>query len=43
MMFFDGSVMKQGIRVNLVFVSPLGVCMRYVLVNRLQIASELEI
>ena len=29
MMYFDGSLMKKGISVGLVFVSPLGVCMRY--------------
>ncbi|CAN6221324.1 unnamed protein product [Urochloa humidicola] len=28
-MYFDGSVMKEGARVGLVFVSPLGVRMRY--------------
>ena len=28
-MYFDGSLMKKGISVGLVFVSPLGVCMRY--------------
>ena len=30
MMYFDGSLMKKGIGVGLVFVSPLGVHMRYV-------------
>ena len=29
MMYFDGSQMKKGTRVGLVFVSPLRVCMRY--------------
>ena len=29
MMYFDGSLMKKGIGAGLVFVSPLGVCMRY--------------
>ena len=29
MMYFDGSLMKKGARVRLVFVSPLGVRMRY--------------
>ena len=29
-MYFDGSLMKKGIGVGLVFVSPLGVHMRYV-------------
>ena len=29
MMYFDGSLMKKGTSVGLVFVSPLGVCMRY--------------
>ena len=29
MMYFDGSVMKKGARVRLVFISPLRVCMRY--------------
>ena len=29
MMYFDGLLMKKGDRVGLVFVSPLGVCMRY--------------
>ena len=28
-MYFDGSLMKKGIGVGLVFVWPLGVCMRY--------------
>ena len=28
-MYFDGSLLKKGISVRLVFVSPLGVCMRY--------------
>ena len=29
MMYFDGSLMKKGVGVGLVFISPLGVCMRY--------------
>ena len=29
MMYFDGSLMKKGAGARLVFVSPLGVCMRY--------------
>ena len=29
MMYFDGSLMKKGADMGLVFVSPLGVCMRY--------------
>ena len=29
MMYFDGSLMKKGAGAGLVFVSPLGVCMRY--------------
>ena len=29
MMYFDGSLMKKGIDTGLVFISPLGVCMRY--------------
>ena len=29
-MYFDGSLMKKGVGVELVFVSPLGVRMRYV-------------
>ena len=29
MMYFDGSLMKKGTSIGLVFVSPLGVCMRY--------------
>ena len=29
MMYFDGSLMKKGTGEGLVFVSPLGVCMRY--------------
>jgi hypothetical protein len=29
MMYFDGSLMKKGTDVGLVFVSLLGVCMRY--------------
>ena len=29
MMYFDGSLMKKGASVGLVFVSPLGVRMRY--------------
>ena len=29
MMYFDGSLMKKGASVGLVFVSPLEVCMRY--------------
>ena len=28
-MYFDGSLMKKGTSAGLVFVSPLGVCMRY--------------
>ena len=28
-MYFDGSLMKKGAGVGLVFVSPLGVCMSY--------------
>ena len=28
-MYFDGSLMKKGASTGLVFVSPLGVCMRY--------------
>ena len=28
-MYFDGSLMKKGAGVGLVFISPLGVCMRY--------------
>ena len=28
-MYFDGSLMKKGASAGLVFVSPLGVCMRY--------------
>ena len=28
-MYFDGSLIKKGAGVRLVFVSPLGVCMRY--------------
>ena len=28
-MYFDGSLMKRGIGVGLVFVSPLGICMKY--------------
>ena len=28
-MYFDGSLLKKGAGVGLVFVSPLGVCMRY--------------
>ena len=28
-MYFNGSLMKKGASVGLVFVSPLGVCMRY--------------
>jgi ribonuclease HI len=31
MMYFDGSLMKQGAGLGLVFVSPLGVRMRYVI------------
>jgi hypothetical protein len=31
MMYFDGSLMKQGAGLGLVFVSPLGVCMRYII------------
>ena len=30
-MYFDGSLMKKGTGVGLVFVSPLGVCMRYMI------------
>jgi len=29
MMYFDGSLMKKGADAGLVFMSPLGVCMRY--------------
>jgi ribonuclease HI len=28
-MYFDGSIMKEGANVGLVFISPLGVCMEY--------------
>ena len=28
-MYFNGSLMKRGASVGLVFISPLGVCMRY--------------
>ena len=28
-MFFDGLLMKKGTGMGLVFISPLGVCMRY--------------
>jgi len=28
-MYFDGSLMKKGADIGLVFVSPLGVCMKY--------------
>ena len=28
-MYFDGSLMKKGTGIGLLFVSPLGVCMRY--------------
>ena len=28
-MYFNGSLMKKGVGAGLVFVSPLGVCMRY--------------
>jgi ribonuclease HI len=28
-MYFDGSIMKQGAGVGLVFISPLSVCMEY--------------
>ena len=28
-MYFDGSLMKKGAGMGLVFISPLGVCMRY--------------
>jgi ribonuclease HI len=28
-MYFDGSVMKEGAGVGLVFISPLGVCIEY--------------
>ena len=28
-MYFDGSLMKKGTGVGLVFISPLGVCMWY--------------
>jgi len=28
-MYFNGSLMKKGIGAGLVFMSPLGVCMRY--------------
>ena len=30
-MFFDGSLMKEGAGVGLMFISPLGVHMRYVI------------
>ena len=30
-MYFDESLMKKGINAGLVFVSPLGVCMRYMI------------
>ena len=29
MMYFDGSLMKKGIGMGLVFISPLEVCIRY--------------
>ena len=28
-MYFDGSMMKKGSSIGLIFVSPLGVCIRY--------------
>ena len=31
MMYFDGSLMKKGVGAGLVFVSPLGVHMRYMI------------
>jgi hypothetical protein len=31
MMYFDGSLMKRGAGLSLVFISPLGVCMRYMI------------
>ena len=31
MMYFDGSLMKTGARAGLIFISPLGVHMRYVI------------
>ena len=29
MMYFDGSLMKKGVGVGLVFILPIEVCMRY--------------
>jgi hypothetical protein len=37
-MYFDGSLMKEGIDVGLIFVSPLGVRMRYMV--RLQFSAS---
>ena len=34
-MYFDGSLMKKGANVGLVFILPLGVCMRYMVRNHL--------
>ena len=28
-MYFDGSLMKRGVSAGLVFISPLGICMKY--------------
>ena len=54
-MYFDGSLTKKGADARLVFVSPLGVCMRYkvrihfpssnneALINGLRITIELGI
>ena len=30
MMYFDGSLMKKGVDAGLVFISPLRICMRYI-------------
>jgi hypothetical protein len=37
-MYFDGSVMKEGAGVGLVLISPLGVCMEYL--GRLHFAAS---
>ena len=40
-MYFDGSLMKKGASAGLVFVSPLGVHMRYIV--RLHFPSSINI
>ena len=40
MMYFDGSLMKKGAGVRLVFVSPLGVLIRYTICIHLPVSNN---